>query len=152
MISVNNITIKDYNSKDKGRILELLRLNTPKYFDPQEEQDLLRFLEGELEEYFVVEADGAIVGCGGMNYENDLETGIISWDIFHPDYQGKSLGTQLTQFRLKKLNELETIKTIKVRTSQHTWRFYEKQGFRLLRTEENFWAPGIDLYEMIIKK
>jgi ribosomal protein S18 acetylase RimI-like enzyme len=35
-----------------------------------------------------------------------------------------------------------------VRTSQHAWRFFEKMGFELQKTEKNFWAPGFDLYQM----
>jgi hypothetical protein len=35
-----------------------------------------------------------------------------------------------------------------VRTTQLTDQFYAKMGFQLERTEKDFWAKGLDLYQM----
>jgi hypothetical protein len=34
-----------------------------------------------------------------------------------------------------------------VRTSQHSWGFFEKLGFGLVKTEDNHWGPGLHLFE-----
>jgi ribosomal protein S18 acetylase RimI-like enzyme len=35
-----------------------------------------------------------------------------------------------------------------VRTSQLAYKFYQKVGFELEKTEKDFWAKGFDLYQM----
>lgn len=139
--------IRFYNSSDKNAIIELFRLNTPLYFSPDEEADLDKYLENELELYFVLENEGEIVGCGGINFP-DQNSATISWDLFHPDFHGKGFGSKLLRYRLDQLKELQDILKIKVRTSQLVYQFYEKNGFKLLRTEDNYWAEGFHLYEM----
>ena len=143
-----NLFIRKYVSNDKAHIIALLRLNTPEYFSPSEEPDLFHYLENESQNYFVIEFDGKIVGCGGFNFSDDLTVGIISWDIFHPDHQGKGFGSMLTNFRIEKIKEFESVKTIRVRTSQLAFKFYEKFGFKLKEIVKDYWAEGFDMYRM----
>lgn len=149
---MNQITIRAYESKDQQDVIHLIQLNTPEYFAAEEEQDLIFYLENEIEKYFVLLYDNKIVGCGGINFANDKTIGKISWDIFHPEYQGKSLGTMLMKHRIDLLQAMDSIQKITVRTSQLAYKFYEKQGFELLKISENFWAEGIDMYYMEFKK
>ena len=95
--------------------MELIRRNTPEYFAAEEEIDLSDYLDREIESYYVLVTNDRIVGCGGINFADDKTVGKISWDIIHPDYQGKSLG-----------------------------KFYQKQGFVLKTTHKDYWAKGID--------
>lgn len=106
------------------------------------------YLAHEIEHYYVVSYNGAVVGCGGFNFSKDKSVGIISWDILHPDYQGKGLGSKLLNFRVARLRELAHIQAISVRTSQLVYRFYEKLGFKLLEVVKDYWAPGYDMYRM----
>lgn len=143
-----SIHIREYTPGDKPAVLDLLRLNTPAYFAPEEEADLIRYLDKEIDIYYVLECENAVVGCGGINFADNRTTGKISWDIFHPAYQGKSLGTLLLKHRIKKLKTIESIQLILVRTSQLAYRFYEKNGFELLEVVKDHWAKGFDLYRM----
>lgn len=147
-MTTKNPTIRAYDANDKATLLHLLELNTPKYFAPSEKEDLEHYLESEIELYYVLSVDEKIVGCGGINFEQEKTVGIISWDIIHPDHQGKSLGSLLLQHRLNHLKSMEKIEKIIVRTSQHTHLFYEKQGFVLRETIANYWSEGFDLYFM----
>lgn len=146
----DDIRIVPYLPAYKDQVLNLLRLNTPRYFDPSEEADLAYYLDHERELYYVVQAGTEIVGCGGINFANEGVTGKISWDILHPDYQGRSIGTQLLAFRIQQLESMGHIREIVVRTSQHAYRFYEKRGFRLDHSVQDYWASGIHLYYMIL--
>ncbi|MFC6998509.1 GNAT family N-acetyltransferase [Rufibacter roseus] len=145
-------TIREYTASDKPMVLHLLRLNTPEYFSPEEEPDLDHYLEHEIEQYFVVEVEGEVVGCGGYNFSEDLTVGKISWDIIHPDYQGRGVGGQLLRFRIDRLKELKHVQVISVRTSQLVYKFYERNGFTLLEVVKDYWAPGFDLYRMELKE
>ena len=145
------IIIREYELADKNDIMNLIRLNTPKYFAPDEEADLDKYLDCERELYYVLLFDGKIVGCGGLNFADNKTTGRISWDILHPDYQGRSLGTQLLAYRIEKLKSIDSIQKITVRTSQVVYKFYEKQGFELNEIKKDYWAKGFDMYRMEYK-
>ena len=140
--------IKQYEEKHKAAVLELLRLNTPEYFAPDEKQDLIDYLDNHLEYYYVVEMENKIMGCGGLNLSEDPETIRISWDIIHPESQGKGLGSQLTKFRIERIREMGGINIVSVRTSQLVYKFYEKLGFELKEVAKDFWAEGFDMYRM----
>lgn len=145
------ITIREYELTDKSAVMNLIRLNTPRYFAPEEEADLSRYLDSERELYYVLLFNEKIVGCGGINFADHKTTGRISWDIFHPQYQGKSLGTQLLKYRIGKLKSLGGVQKITVRTSQVAYKFYEKQGFELIEIKKDYWAKGFDMYRMEYK-
>jgi ribosomal-protein-alanine N-acetyltransferase len=145
-------SIRPYASSDKEAVLELIRLNTPAFFASEELEELNYYLENQREEYFVVEVDGKIVGSGGINYSKDKTIGFLSWDAILPDFQRKSLGSKLVQFRLEILNKSEKIEAVKVRTSQFAYTFYKKHGFRLMEVVEDHWSEGYDLYELEIIK
>ena len=142
------ITIRPYSNSDKETVLQLLRLNTPVYFAPEEEKDLIFYLDHEIESYFVLEFEGQVVGSGGINFSKDKTVGIISWDMLHPSFQGKSLGSKLLNYRIDLLKNNSAIQQITVRTSQLVYTFYEKLGFKLLDIVEDYWAPGFHLYAM----
>ena len=143
--------IREYKSIDKNAVLELIRLNIPKYFASSEEDDFSRYLDSEIELYYVLFFDKKLVGCGGINFSDNRMTGKISWDILHPEYQGKSLGTYLLEYRIKKLKSIDSVQRITVRTSQLAYKFYEKRGFELLEVKKDYWARGFDMYRMEYK-
>jgi ribosomal protein S18 acetylase RimI-like enzyme len=142
------MTIREYKPADRESVLHLLRLNTPQYFAPSEEKDLVYYLDHHADHYFVVEAGGELLGCGGFNFSDDRTVGKISWDIFHPGHQGKGLGSALTRYRIERLKACDSVRIISVRTSQVVFKFYEKFGFRLREVVKDYWAEGFDLYRM----
>lgn len=143
--------IRKYSSSDKPQILELLKLNTPEFFAVSEEKDLKQYLENEVEDYFVVEENTKIIGAGGINYVPKEKIATISWDIIDPNSQGKGIGRKLTQHRIDQLKGNQKVDSIVVRTSQLTYKFYEKMGFTLEKVEKDFWAKNFDLYQMKLK-
>lgn len=140
--------IRDYHPSDHTQVIELLKLNTPAYFAPSEEKDLLDFLANHIDRYFVAEANGKIIACGGFNLADDGKIARISWDIVHPESQGIGIGSELTRFRLRKIREIESVETISVRTTQLVYLFYGGFGFETKEVIGDFWADGFDLYRM----
>ncbi len=147
-LATETVTIREYRSADKDAVLELIRCNTPRYFALAEEEDLSAYLDGERELYYVLLYCGKLVGCGGINFAEKGTVGKLSWDIVHPGYQGRSFGRQLLEYRIKKLQTIDGIRKITVRTSQLAYRFYEKHGFVLTGMTKDYWAEGFDLYAM----
>ena len=140
--------IRPYEKSDKTDVINLFRLNTPSYFSTEEEDDLIYFLENEREQYYVVSINEEIVGCGGYNFSEDKSIGVICWDIVHPNFQGKSVGRNLLNYRITQIKIVPNIRKITVRTSQLVYRFYEKQGFVLLEIVPDYWSKGFHLYRM----
>jgi len=140
--------IRLFTIDDLPEIIQLLRLNTPKYFAPEEEQDLIDYLKIDSENYFVLSEQETIIGAGGFNWFNEKQTARISWDFIHPDHQGKGHGKTLTEFRIKAIQQVSPNCNIIVRTSQHVFPFYEKMGFKLKEVTKDYWAEGFDLYLM----
>ncbi|WP_378183810.1 GNAT family N-acetyltransferase [Aquimarina sp. SS2-1] len=140
--------IRRYISQDKEAVIELLNLNIPKFFDRSEKEDFQKYLETEIEDYYIVEEENEIIGAGGINYAARDKTAIISWDVIKPSAQGKGIGKKLTEHRIKHINKKDEIDLIIVRTSQFTFKFYEKMGFELVKIQKDYWAKGFDLYFM----
>lgn len=149
MVAKNSdIVIRKYTENDKPALINFIRLNTPQYFAVSEEADFSRYLDDEVELYYVLVYCGEIIACGGINFADAKTTGKISWDMVHPSYQGKSFGSKLLKYRVELLKSMDVVKRITVRTSQMAYRFYEKSGFELQGVVKDYWAKGYDLYSM----
>lgn len=148
----NELIIREYNSNDKSILLDILKLNVPKYFAESEIIDLNNYLDHEIDKYYVLVFENQIIGAGGINFEEDNTIGKISWDFIHPNFQGIGAGTKLLKHRLEILKSMNSIKTITVRTSQLVYKFYQKNGFVLKEVKNDYWAPGFDLYNMIYEQ
>lgn len=146
------MNIRKYTQQDQPAVLELFDANCPRYFAPEERNDLENYLESELEDYFVVEMEGELVACGGINLQKEQSKGVLSWDMIHPDYQKRGIGKALVMFRIRHLEEVYQVENIGVRTSQFTDRFYAKCGFELKNIVKDYWAEGYDLYDMSYQK
>ncbi|MCR9249597.1 MAG: GNAT family N-acetyltransferase [bacterium] len=140
--------IVPYQDSHKPLLIELIELNVPDYFDPSEIDDYKEYLDVHREEYYVVEEGDTIIGCGGINYFLEESIARISWDAIHPDHQGKGVGSKLVAHRIACIKKHGGINKIVVRTTQVVYKFYEKSGFQLIKTEKDFWAKGFDLYQL----
>ncbi len=143
--------IRLYKNKDLEKLVAILRLNTPEYFAVSEEKDFIKYLEHHSQNYLVVEEVGIIIGSGGFNYLDDGKEVRISWDMFHPHFHGKGMGSKLTQYKIDEIKNNSEIEMVTVRTSQLAFKFYEKFGFELIKSVKDFWAKGFDLYQMELK-
>ncbi len=145
--------ISPFSPADHPAIIKLLRLNTPRYFHADEEEYLLRYLHHEATHYFVHEENGQLTAAAGTNFGfNDGKTARLSWDLVHPRWQGKGIGRQLLQFRLRHIARDFLVERVEVRTSQMAYLFYRKSGFTLIEIKENYWSPGFDLYHMYMER
>ncbi|WGQ14684.1 GNAT family N-acetyltransferase [Sphingobacterium faecium] len=142
------VVIRAYEVRDREIVLSVMQENIPAYFAQDEMEDLKYYLDFEIEQYFVLEAEGKIVACGGINLELEERRGVISWDIVLPSEQGKGYGRKLLEHRIAILKSMPDIDRMTVRTSQLTYLFYQKNGFILNQIVKDYWAKDFDLYSM----
>ena len=136
--------IRRYEPADLESVVAIFRSNIPKYFGPSEEEGLRNFLRDERgEEYYVMEMNGEIVGCGGIALnETEMPTVSLCWGMVREDHLGTGFGRKLTEFRIGLAREKFGRLPLTVSTSQHTQGFYEKFGFRLIEHTPDGLGPG----------
>ena len=54
--------------------MNLIKLNTPDYFAEKEAADLNKYLDKEIELYYVLLVDGTVIGSGGINFAENKNT------------------------------------------------------------------------------
>lgn len=140
--------IRSFQPEDKKILFEIFRLNTPEYFDISEFIDFRKYIETNPNTYYVIEHNGEVVGAGGYHLKNEGKVARLSWDLVHPDHTGNRLGTQLVKHSLEHINAVPEIRVIEVWTSNKAYKFYEKMGFKIVNYQSDYWAKGLDLYQM----
>lgn len=145
-----HLDYRDYRPADAEACLALFDANVPRYFDPTERDGFAAFLASPSCPYLVGEDErGVVVACGGWFVEpHDDTLGGLAWGILHPSLHGRGIGRELLEVRLVRLRQIEGLRSILVRTSQHTQRFFERAGFAVAAHRRDGHAPGIDFVEM----
>ncbi len=141
------MNIRKYESSDIDSVISIFRSNIPKYFGPEEEPGLRDFLSGDVENYYVLELDGKVVGAGGIELNED-DTVSLCWGMVHNDHLGTGLGKLLTEYRMERSQEEFGDKPMVNSTSQHTEGFYKKLGFVTVEHKPDGFGPGIDICRM----
>ncbi len=128
----------------------------PLYFAEEELMLFSNFLDRDALErgpYSVIYKDNLIVGCGGIavnkptKYTNQPHV-ILTWGMVDNSQHKKGLGKALLEFRLKQARQLYPTIKVALGTTQHTYAFFEKFGFKTVFYEKDHWGKDLDLYQM----
>jgi len=150
--------IRTYVPKDKEVLMEAFKTNVPLYFTVGEVGDFERFLnrfedpeEQNNPPFFTVELNGTPIGCGGFTYRADADAVVFVWGLVHNTEHKKGYGELLLQHRLKAIKLAYPEKQIILDTTQHSFSFFEKYGFKTVKITEDFYAEGMHRYDMILQ-
>lgn len=146
------ILIRKFKPEDSTALLQIIKNNTPEYFAVTEIEDYKTYLETEIQDYFVAVLEDKIIAGAGINYDREKQLAKISWDVVDVGFHKQGIGTLLLNHRLEIIATKKHIRSIIVRTSQHAYAFYEKNGFKLLERHKDYWAEGFDMYKMSYNK
>jgi ribosomal-protein-alanine N-acetyltransferase len=141
--------LRPYENKDFDNVIDLLKGNIPKFFAPIELEDFKNYLLHSREDYFVLERANQIIAVGGINYLPDDHSARLAWDMVHIDFHKRGFGAMLLNYRMQHIKRHTSFTSVDVRSSQFAFKFYQKQNFRLVCQEKDFWGPGFDLYHLI---
>lgn len=143
------VHIRTYNHTDRPACLAVFRSNLPKYFAPEELPLFAGWLDKPgLADYYVLEVEGEVIGCGGFYALPGLRQANLAWGMIHADHHGQGYGRQLTEYRLRLMQERYPAYTLGLSTSQHTFGFYVKQGYAVKEVIKNGFGDGLDKYIM----
>ena len=73
----------------------------------------------------------------------------LSWGMVDRNYHRNGIGTQLTNYRLNLLQSYKLDLKISLDTSQHSYLFYEKFGFKIVDIENDGYEKGMHKYNMV---
>ena len=65
------------------------------------------------------------------------------------NYHKNGVGRYLTEYRIRKITTEYPKSDVLLNTTQHTFRFYEKFGFKITKMTKDYYALGLDRYDMI---
>lgn len=142
--------IRTYIPEDKEACLQIFDSNYPKYFADHERQEFINWLDkSDREDYFVIEEeDKNIIACGGLFTDTKLKTVGLAWGMVQSKEQGKGYGKVLAAYRLQLMKKQFPRHDKIVNTSQHTYRFFEKLGFKVENIIPDGFGKGFDKYQM----
>ena len=152
-----SIVIKSYNQSYKQGCLAAFQSNIPIYFTPEEINDFSSFLEqralpkeGEIQStyYYVVLRNNEVVGCGGFGERERDGTVTLAWGLVHSTFHKQGFGKLLLKHRLSEAKNVYPSKTIYLDTTQHSYPFFEKFGFKTTKITNDFYMQGMHRYDM----
>lgn len=139
--------MRPYEERDREACLALLAANTPRHFAPKERADFAAYLDAGPEHFCVVEQDGGIVACGGIETFPARGEAEFRWVTVSPAAQGAGHGRRLMQESAAHLLAHTAFRRILVYTTPGSADFFRKLGYRseTLRTEADYWTRGLHL-------
>jgi predicted GNAT family N-acyltransferase len=154
--------IREYEDKDMEGCLAAFKSNVPKFFTEAEINLFHGFLENFNSEiingkyfkktyYYVITEEENIIGCGGFGYNDQTNALSLAWGLVHRDFHKKGLGEKLLTYRFQQIKKIYPETRIIIDTTQYTYTFFEKYGFVTTKITNDYYAPGMHRYDMILE-
>jgi [ribosomal protein S18]-alanine N-acetyltransferase len=148
--------IRKYAEADKNDCLEIFKSNVPQFFTETEIQEFTDFLAKNDENtedsriiYYVVNLDEKIIGCGGIGCYLKKSEASLCWGLIDAKFHQQGYGRKFLKYRLDKIADYFPNCAVKIDTTQHSAPFFEKFGFETVKITKDFYAKGMDRYDMI---
>jgi N-acetylglutamate synthase-like GNAT family acetyltransferase len=153
------VSIRPYLAKDRQACHAIFESNCPKYFDADEIVGLENWLNGQdsgqityqtssADYFYVLEENLEIQACGGFYIVKDKPNVNMVWGMVNQNHHKKGYGSLLFQHRINQIKMLYSEYKIVLDTSQHTYSFFEKFGFKIHKITKDEYGPGLDRYDM----
>lgn len=144
---MKEVEIRPYLPRDRDACLAVFDSNAPEFFTVGQRPAFEDFLDGTdldgtTRAYFVMEQDGAILGCGGYVLGN--ADAHLMWGMIHRDWHKRGLGRLLLMFRLREIGKAGAA-MVRVEAPTRIAPFFERLGLKTVR------AAGPGHVEMAMK-
>ncbi len=111
----------------------IFRSNLPKYFADEELEQFKNFLDHDIQEnYYVVQSEGLIIGCGGIFLDQSNGEAGLSWGMVHADYHRRGIGKFFTQYRIDLLKKLILTQLLKLKPHSIQQIFIKREALKRL--------------------
>jgi [ribosomal protein S18]-alanine N-acetyltransferase len=142
------VELRPYTNADRDRLIEILRLNVPKYFSHGDVLDFERYLHDKPWErhYVYLGPNRRVVGCASCYLRTPGVVGLC-WMFFEPFQVGPSaLRRTLEEYFARVARELcpGEDATLALNTTPRTAKFMRRLGFATIATIKDGYGPGYD--------
>jgi [ribosomal protein S18]-alanine N-acetyltransferase len=140
--------MRPYSNADRDRLVEILRMNVPKYFSAGDVFDFERYLrEQQWARHCVyLDLDRRVVGCASCHVKAPGVVG-LSWMFFEPFQVGPAaLRRTLVEYFSRVAREFcpgEDV-TLVLNTIPRTAKLMRRFGFSTVETIKDGYSPGYD--------
>lgn len=144
-------TIRDYTPEDREACLAVYHSNVP---DPCPEAILPlceRFLDEGTSYLLVVEHEGRVVGCGGLELRGEGPFAHLFFGFLHKEWQGRGLGSTLLAARLSLIEHEGQVITVHLEADTGAAGFFGRFGFKLAAVKANVLGPGRDVGHLVLQ-
>tara|TARA_B100000902_G_scaffold351006_1_gene360717 strand:- start:60 stop:500 length:441 start_codon:yes stop_codon:yes gene_type:complete len=131
--------------------LDLFDSNTPPFFATNEKSLFKNYLAKDRINYYLF-FQKKIIAAAGFEYEKKNNCIMLTWGMVHHQFHNQGYGTYMTEYRLEKIQIQYPGINIMLNTSQLTFKFYEKLGFKIIKFKKNGYMQGLDRYDMILEQ
>jgi ribosomal protein S18 acetylase RimI-like enzyme len=131
--------VREYEPEDFEACVEVHQSNEPDYVAPAERSSFKQFLKGGTSYFLVVEHDGDVIGCGGLELVGDPDSATLMHSMIHREYQRRGFGSALLAAQMALLETEEMPVELWASAPPQTAGFYERLGFQEQPPE-----PGAD--------
>jgi N-acetylglutamate synthase-like GNAT family acetyltransferase len=155
------MVIRPYRHTDYSHCIAAFDSNCPDFFAYHEKEEFEKLLHdlslttqtGDNSDdvyYYVVEKDNRAVACAGFYLPVDNEDAMLVWGMVARDYHKQGIGEKLLTYRLEKIQEFRPGARVLLDTTQLSYPFFERSGFTVSKITPDFYAPGLDRYDMVL--
>ncbi|MFN8441775.1 MAG: GNAT family N-acetyltransferase [Caldilineaceae bacterium] len=145
------LQLRTYTAIDQDACLAIFDSNRPRFFAAEDRAEFENFLNEPRCDYFVIEAKGEIVGCGGFWLDKEHGRAGLVWGMVHNNHHRQGIGRYLLLARLQTIGLQVADTTVLLNTSQQPVGFYARFGFEVQKITENGYGPGLDCYNMALR-
>tara|TARA_A100001234_G_C12635332_1_gene389843 strand:+ start:665 stop:1138 length:474 start_codon:yes stop_codon:yes gene_type:complete len=150
VIELLPMRIKPYKQKYFDNCVDIIESNTPKYILPIEHLAFKNYLLKKNKTYFVLFNGFNLVACGGYGINDSQTKADLSWGLVHRKHHSQGIGSYLLRFRIENIKKKYPSVNIHLDTSQHTYKFFERFGFKVRKISKDGYGEGLDMYDMIL--
>jgi [ribosomal protein S18]-alanine N-acetyltransferase len=153
------LQIRPYRITDKQTCLSAFASNIPLYFATHELALFDSFLTNFEKEdeaflarmsYSVIELAGNVIGCGGFGFKEQDKTVTFAWGLVDQAFHKQGYGVMLLKYRLDLIKTMYPKAQVLVDTTQFSFSFFQKYGFRTTKITPDYYAKGYDRYDMVL--
>ena len=123
--------IREFQPEDLEACVEIYRSNEPDYLDPEGLKSFVEFLAIGTSYFLVIEYDGELVACGGLELIGDSDTAQLVYGLVHGDHHRRGFGTTLLAARISLLEPEDRPLEVWLQATRTSVPFFGHFGFEL---------------------
>ena len=144
-------TVRDYTPADHDACVAVYQSNTGVAYTEGVLEECLRFLDEGTSYQLVLEREGRVVGCGGLELRGEGPYAHLIFGCIHRDFQRRGLGSTLLAARLSLIEHAGESYALQLEAGADVAPFFAQAGFVVAQVRVNRFGPGQDAGMLVLQ-